>query len=242
MEVHHPHHPFHKKKWSEYILEFFMLFLAVTLGFFAENIREKMAEEEKAKQLMEVVAMDLKSDILQMKMIRENEAEKIKLSDSIRYFLNANPKTIDQQAYYRILVNYGVFLILNTNDKSRSEAETQGYFLKEENKELAAYIKQYNFWLNDYNSLERLSMDQLKIFMNTVIPKITDPEIYDIQWRYPPNPIASKMGIVPIKPDAIRETKYLLSDTKMIMDGFISDIDSMTYYANKAIEIIEKKK
>ena len=104
------------------------------------------------------------------------------------------------------------------------------------------YIKQYNFWLNDYNSLERLSMDQLKIFMNTVIPKITDPEIYDIQWRYPPNPIASKMGIVPIKPDAIRETKYLLSDTKMIMDGFISDIDSMTYYANKAIEIIEKKK
>jgi len=39
MEVHHPHHPTHKKKWSEYIIEFLMLFAAVTLGFFAENVR-----------------------------------------------------------------------------------------------------------------------------------------------------------------------------------------------------------
>ncbi len=30
MEVHkHPHHVMHKKKWGEYLLEFFMLFLAV---------------------------------------------------------------------------------------------------------------------------------------------------------------------------------------------------------------------
>ncbi len=40
MEVHHPHHPTHKKKWAEYIIEFVMLFAAVTLGFLAENLRE----------------------------------------------------------------------------------------------------------------------------------------------------------------------------------------------------------
>lgn len=45
MEVHHPHHPTHKKRWSEYIIEFVMLFAAVTLGFFAENIREGIAEK-----------------------------------------------------------------------------------------------------------------------------------------------------------------------------------------------------
>ncbi len=33
MEVHkHPHHVTHKKKWGEYLLEFFMLFFAVFLG------------------------------------------------------------------------------------------------------------------------------------------------------------------------------------------------------------------
>ena len=40
MEVHHSHHSMDKKSWKGYVLEFFMLFFAVTLGFFAENIRE----------------------------------------------------------------------------------------------------------------------------------------------------------------------------------------------------------
>jgi hypothetical protein len=52
MEVHHPQHPTHKKKWSEYIIEFVMLFTAVTLGFFAENIREHLAENEKKNELL----------------------------------------------------------------------------------------------------------------------------------------------------------------------------------------------
>ena len=62
MEVHHPHHPSHKKKWSEYILEFFMLFLAVTLGFFAENIREHYVEKHKAIVSIQNLYKDLKED------------------------------------------------------------------------------------------------------------------------------------------------------------------------------------
>ena len=44
MEVHH--HPdlrHEKKNFREYILEFVMIFLAVTMGFFAENIRENIS-------------------------------------------------------------------------------------------------------------------------------------------------------------------------------------------------------
>jgi hypothetical protein len=63
MEVHHPHHPTHKKKWSEYIIEFVMLFAAVTLGFFAENIREHIAENNKKKELMNIVSLDLQRDL-----------------------------------------------------------------------------------------------------------------------------------------------------------------------------------
>jgi hypothetical protein len=62
MEVHHPHHPTHKKKWSEYFLEFFMLFVAVTLGFFAENLREHYVEKHKAVVNMQNVYKDLKTD------------------------------------------------------------------------------------------------------------------------------------------------------------------------------------
>jgi hypothetical protein len=63
MEVHkHPHHVTHKKKWSEYFLEFLMLFLAVFLGFLAENYREHRVEKERGKQYVESFYQDLKTD------------------------------------------------------------------------------------------------------------------------------------------------------------------------------------
>ena len=34
---HHPHHVTHKRKWTEYLLESIMLFLAVFFGFVTEN-------------------------------------------------------------------------------------------------------------------------------------------------------------------------------------------------------------
>ena len=62
MEVHHAHHPAHKKKWSEYLLEFFMLFFAVTLGFFAENVREHQVVVERKNQNLLAMVQDLKRD------------------------------------------------------------------------------------------------------------------------------------------------------------------------------------
>jgi hypothetical protein len=63
MEVHHPHHPTHKKKWSEYLLEFFMLFLAVFLGFVTENIREHQAETNREMEYVKSLTEDLNDDI-----------------------------------------------------------------------------------------------------------------------------------------------------------------------------------
>ena len=63
MEVHkHPHHVSHKKKWAEYLLEFFMLFLAVYLGFVAENMRETIVNKEKAHHYIQNMVADLKAD------------------------------------------------------------------------------------------------------------------------------------------------------------------------------------
>jgi hypothetical protein len=63
MEVQkHPHHVMHKKNWGEYFLEFLMLFLAVFLGFVAENLREHSEERHRAKEYIESFYQDLKSD------------------------------------------------------------------------------------------------------------------------------------------------------------------------------------
>jgi len=63
MEVHHHPDLHHKpKKWKEYFLEFLMIFLAVTLGFFAESFRESLSDRNKEKEYIESLVADLKND------------------------------------------------------------------------------------------------------------------------------------------------------------------------------------
>ncbi|MFI5162956.1 MAG: hypothetical protein ACHQHN_16865 [Sphingobacteriales bacterium] len=63
MDVHHHPQLEHKPKpWKEYLLEGLMIFLAVTMGFFAESLREHIANNEKENQVIASLVRDLKKD------------------------------------------------------------------------------------------------------------------------------------------------------------------------------------
>src|ERR1700689_168362 len=84
MEVHH--HPIvDKKNFKEYFLEFLMIFLAVTLGFFAENIREGIVDHEKEHHYMESLVQDLKKDTAEMAEVLASQRYFIKKMDSALY-------------------------------------------------------------------------------------------------------------------------------------------------------------
>ena len=57
MEVHHHPHV-EKKGFKEYFLEFLMIFLAVTLGFFAESFREHLVNKEKENHYIQSLISD----------------------------------------------------------------------------------------------------------------------------------------------------------------------------------------
>lgn len=63
MEVHkHPHHVTHKKKWGEYLLEGFMIFIAVTLGFFAESYHVHLVNKEIEQRNVESFITSIQKD------------------------------------------------------------------------------------------------------------------------------------------------------------------------------------
>src|SRR5665213_1298 len=67
MEVHHHPQLEHKPKpWKEYLLEGVMIFLAVTMGFFAESLREHLADRDRETQYMHVMVIDLQKDSVQI--------------------------------------------------------------------------------------------------------------------------------------------------------------------------------
>ena len=61
MEIHH-HPKVEKKNFKEYFLEFLMIFLAVTMGFFAENIREYLSDRGKERDDISGLMKNLTSD------------------------------------------------------------------------------------------------------------------------------------------------------------------------------------
>jgi hypothetical protein len=61
MEVHSHTHT-ERKKWTHYLWEFLMLFLAVFCGFLAENQREHIVEHQREKVLMKSMVNDLRAD------------------------------------------------------------------------------------------------------------------------------------------------------------------------------------
>jgi len=63
MEVHHHPDLHHRPKpWKEYLLEYFMIFLAVMTGFFAESYREHLGDRAKEKDYVVALVSELKND------------------------------------------------------------------------------------------------------------------------------------------------------------------------------------
>lgn len=81
MEVHH--HSHNPKKWKEYISEFLMLFAAVTLGFFAENLREHQIEKHREIQFLKNIHLDLERDIKEIDNVLSFNIQKQQYGDEL---------------------------------------------------------------------------------------------------------------------------------------------------------------
>ena len=90
MEVHaHSHTP--RKNWTHYLWEFFMLFLAVTAGFFVENQREHMVEHRREKEFMVSLVKDLDLDTVQFSRLRIYRLDRLRNIDSLIQFFVDHP-------------------------------------------------------------------------------------------------------------------------------------------------------
>ncbi len=162
MEVHHPHHPTHKKKWSEYIIEFVMLFAAVTLGFFAENVREHQIIEHKTHQNLESVVLDLKEDsILIQDRIKEYQNASKYLFELNDLFIDYQFNRVSKEEYIDKVMIISDSLVFGTsfyiNNSSYKNTISSGSFSNINSIELKRTISNYyevlGTKLNDNNMI-----------------------------------------------------------------------------------------
>jgi hypothetical protein len=100
MEVHaHTHTP--RKKWTHYFWEFFMLFLAVTLGFLVENQREHYIEHKREVEYVHSMIEDLKEDTASFtRLIQGNLVANKKIDTLIALLKGKERDSFAKKIYY----------------------------------------------------------------------------------------------------------------------------------------------
>jgi hypothetical protein len=96
MEVHHSHSA--PKKFTHYLWEFLMLFLAVFCGFLAENQREHIVERQREKEFIQSLVIDLKADTFRLGDIIQKRNTRALVLDSFIELLN-KPATLIHSRY-----------------------------------------------------------------------------------------------------------------------------------------------
>jgi len=105
MEVHHHPDLHHKRKrWKEYFLEFLMIFLAVTLGFLAESLREHISEKDRAEIFAHSLIEDFKADTVTLHQLIFYTNEKIKKIDSLDYYVHTVRNRTNDSLLYSIII------------------------------------------------------------------------------------------------------------------------------------------
>lgn len=228
------------KSWKSYFLDFAMVFLAVFLGFWAENFRSQIQEEKKVELIKQAIVRDMKKDLLQLNDYVAQANYNLSMIDRMDSLILENPELVDQQDFYSTMVNYSVAYLFTPSDKSLKQAEEMGVIQNEGNDSLSYAALKYNYFLLDLKFTEQLLSNEYQIYLHEIVPKMTESDLYRQVWRFPRKTLESKLGVKQIDPETKNRLRYFFANVSFYYDAMEVNADSMRRYGNEMIRLIEK--
>lgn len=173
MEVHHSHGS--KKKFIEYILESLMIFIAVSMGFIAENIREHYIEQEREKKFIRSLVSDLQTDIASLKKAITNRDFRFAVLDSAMLLFHQN-KAKENAAYLYYANSHIVRLgpaIFTPTEVAVNQLKNGGNLRLIRNNAVSDSIQAYDVAIKSYSNV-REREGELLFPYREVVKKIFD--------------------------------------------------------------------
>ena len=233
MEVHkHPHHVTHKKKWGEYLLEFFMLFLAVFLGFVAENFREHSVEKNREKEYVRSMIEDLKTDSAFLhETINERIPYHIEWMDSLEHLLKAPAtKNNDRLIYQAFILATAWTYDFHPTERTLTQLRSAGFYLIR-NGEAAKTI-------TDFESITKMSapivaqLDKMQqdidISAYAFADRVITKKMNDIAFKNFP--------VLKLELTNIPESAVINRDNKEAVDKYISNLKKYEYFLGTGVQ------
>jgi hypothetical protein len=148
MEVHrHSKKEKKEQKWKSYFWEFFMLFLAVTLGFFVENLREHYVEHQWEKEYMKMLVKDLAADTISLDSNRVKRTIRQEQLNRLINLLGQKDLKKNVAAIYRLADSTDGYETFIRNDRTIQQFKNAGGMRMIRNDTVSASIMDYDTYI-----------------------------------------------------------------------------------------------
>jgi hypothetical protein len=139
------------KKWKEYFLEFLMIFLAVTLGFLAENFREHLNDRAKEKQYIESFIHNLKDDTTRLRHVIKSNVKQLNGLDSLLMLSDVNMAfDSNRKLFYSYVIRYCyTSSTFTSNDATLQQLKSTGDYRLIEKANVADSLAKYESEINN---------------------------------------------------------------------------------------------
>lgn len=169
MEQQHLDHFSPKKKWYVYFIDFIMLFVAVTLGFLAENVRDQQTDKNREISYLKNVHEDLLVDINKFELVISSNNLRLLMLDSLHMEINkASP---DLPSLYYYIRNLALRTTFESSHLGLDQIKASGGFRLIQNAKIIAGIQDYERMLNSTMKLEEIrerTLEQTRFKMAVV--------------------------------------------------------------------------
>ncbi len=177
MEVHHHSGGHHSDKhFKDYFLEFLMIFLAVTMGFLAENFREYITDKNHVEELAGQLKEDLMNDTANIQRLILLETVQIERTDSLFDLLIQPPNKIDFIRVQNLVRACDHIDLFYPSTGAMSTIKMELHLKKFVQTKIASRIDNYERGINELKAFESRDIDYIGKYLETFMSLHCTPE------------------------------------------------------------------
>ena len=213
-----------------------MLFLAVTMGFIVENIREQYIESHRAHELVIPLLEDIREDTSALNTLIELREKQTKVLDTIRDIMKGEDwKQGSRKLYslFRIYIRRQEFQNRNT---TIDQLKNSGYLRYFKDQKLVSLIQQYVIDIQLVKDRQSRELQVMDNSIDLISSKFFDQSAFEL-------PISEKDIIIPESMFMIRNLNEFRKDdfiNQLVFLNGIRRINNSGVYNRKALESANK--
>ena len=241
MEVHH-HPEIEKKTLKDYILEGLMIFIAVTMGFFAESLREHINEVHKEHEYVVNFTQDLRTDSVNLNSALKIATSGVNALDSLMILINEPGYQKDgAQMYY-----YARYATRNLSfigaDRTISQLKNSGGYSLIRKEGVVDSINVYEQLIDRYKLTNGISLQEGQL-LYPYISKLFNSMVFQsmINDKYEVSIPKGNPQLRVNDPELINELTYYLHQRKSTIVFEITNLKKIQAHDESMVKYLQKE-